>query len=227
MSHSEKMLNFLLSRVDKMAMKVVAEFQKKTGFELPRTAEEYIRHVMLKLKAHDIATYEHCCRVGQTSLELSQELDLSLMDQALSLYSGFLHDVGKLKVPSFIINKPSKLSSQEYDIMKMHTLFGVEIIKPLTTIPFFQKVSEAVLYHHERIDGNGYHQLSGEKIPLIAKIILIVDTVDAMSEDRAYRKGLPVNVIVDELLRCRGTQFDSQIVDVYLNSKQIQKKKAA
>ncbi len=208
-------------------MKLIWDFQRETGFELPWYAHEKIRSLMSELQAHDQGTYAHCCRVGEMSLLLSRELNLSLMEQALSLYSGFLHDVGKIKVPAAIINKPTRLSPDEFDIMKKHTVFGVELIESLTILPFFKQVSQAVLYHHERVDGKGYHELSPEQIPLISKLILVVDTVDAMGEDRAYRKGLPMSTIADELLRCSGTQFESQIVNTFLNSQFAKKKLAA
>ena len=208
-------------------MKLVWDFQKETGFELPWFAHEKIRSLMGELESHDRGTYAHCCRVGAMSLDLAQALDLNLMDQALSLYGGFLHDVGKLKVPETIINKPSRLTPDEFDIMKQHTVFGVELLEPLTQLPFFQKVSQAIHYHHKRVDGKGYHNLPVEKIPLISKLILVVDTVDAMGEDRAYRKGLPMTTIVEELLRCTGTQFDSHIVNIFLNSQILKTKKTA
>lgn len=208
-------------------MKSVIAFQKHTGFELPTVAQDLIQRLMMQLKFHDIGTYEHCGRVSDMCYELSQELNLSILDQAVSLYAGLLHDVGKIKVPSSIINKPTKLTSEEYDIMKKHAQFGADMLAPLQKIQFFQMVNEAVLNHHERVDGNGYHKVPGDKIPYISKIILVVDTVDAMSEDRAYRKGLSMDVVIDELVRCSGTQFDPHIVNVYLDSIERKKKQAA
>ncbi len=208
-------------------MKSIAAFQKLTGFELPRHAENEVQRLMLELKEHDIGTYEHCGRVSEMCLTLAQDLQLDLIDQAIAVYSGLLHDVGKIKVPGFIINKPSKLTNDEFDIMKKHTVFGVELIESLQNLPFFRKVSEAIMYHHERVDGNGYHKIAPSEIPYISKVILVADTVDAMGEDRAYRKGLSIEVIVDELIRCSGTQFDPHIVNVFLDSLSRKKKIAA
>ncbi len=208
-------------------MKSVIAFQQQTGFKIPAQAQGLIESLMNQLKIHDIGTYEHCGRVSAMCLELAQSLNLQMLDQATSFYAGLLHDVGKINVPGSIINKPSKLTTDEYEIMKKHAEFGFEMLQPLQQLEFFQKVNEAVLNHHERIDGNGYHKVPSDKIPYISKIILVVDTVDAMSEDRAYRKGLPMNVIIDELVKCSGTQFDPHIVNVYLDSLERKKKQAA
>lgn len=208
-------------------MKSVIAFQQQTGFKIPASAQDLIQNLMNQLKVHDTGTYEHCGRVSEMCLDLAQSLNLEMPDQAASLYAGLLHDVGKIKVPVSVINKPSKLTAEEYEIMKKHAEFGFEMLEPLRQIEFFKTVNEAVLYHHERIDGNGYHKMAGDKIPYISKIILVVDTVDAMSEDRAYRKGLPMNVIIDELVKCSGSQFDPHIVNVYLDSIERKKKQAA
>lgn len=194
--------------------------------EIPVLAEKFIDQLMNQLKNHDLGTYEHCGRVSAMCLDLAKNLQLSLLEQAQCAYAGLLHDVGKIKVPVNVINKPSKLTSEEFEIMKNHTTYGMEMIAPLTENLFFKKVSDAILYHHERVDGKGYHGISSDQIPYFSKIILVADTVDAMGQDRAYRKGLPMNVIIDELIRCSGTQFDAHIVNVFLESTS-QKQKAA
>lgn len=198
-------------------MKHVLEFQK-FGVELPRFAEAYVRSLLQNLLAHDPATQAHCVRVSEMALSVAQSMDLNIMEQAVCMYSGLLHDVGKMKIPTAIINKPGKLTDEEYQIVKRHTEYGVELIGSLTVLPFFKKVSEAILYHHERIDGKGYFGLQEKDIPMASKIILVVDTVDAMTEDRAYRKGLSLDVACEELIRCSGTQFDPAIVESFLNA---------
>lgn len=199
---------------------------KGSPVEIPVRAEKFIDQLMDQLKRHDPGTYEHCGRVSAMCLDLAQNLQLSLLEQAQCTYAGLLHDVGKIKVPTEVINKPSKLTSEEFEIMKSHTTYGMEMIAPLTENLFFKKISDAILYHHERVDGKGYHGITNDKIPYISKIILVADTVDAMGQDRAYRKGLPMSVIIDELIRCSGTQFDAHIVNVFLESL-TQKQKAA
>lgn len=199
-------------------MKQLADVNKLTGFELSSEALFYIHHLMVSLKIHDVGTFEHCERVGQMSYELARNLGLPLGEQSLAFYSGYLHDVGKIKISPEIINKPSKLDNVEFASMKNHAQYGAELIEPLAKNQFFKSVQQAVLYHHERVDGKGYYGIASENIPYTSKIILVVDTVDAMGADRAYRKGLPMDVIVNELITCSGTQFDADIVNVYLNS---------
>ncbi|MBY0314444.1 MAG: HD domain-containing protein [Bdellovibrionales bacterium] len=191
-------------------MRPVMEFQQ--------AIEQFLEDVFTRLKKHDVETYEHCHRVGEMTFKLAQALSLSKEDQSIAYYAGALHDIGKLLIPEEIINKPGKLTNEEYDVVKKHAQYGVDLLEPLQHLPFFKKVREAVLYHHERIDGKGYYNLTEQQIPVASKLILICDTVDAMTQDRAYRKGLPLSVACDELIRCSGTQFDAHMVDVFLEA---------
>lgn len=197
-------------------MKHVVEFQSSV-VEIPKFAEDFIQRTMLALKRHDVGTYEHCLRVSRNAWEVSKQMNHNILDQALCMFGGLLHDVGKIRVPEHIINKPGKLTREEYEIMKQHTEFGVDLVEPLTILPLFRKISEAILYHHERVDGKGYFGIHEDHIPMASKVILVVDTVDAMTEDRAYRKGCTMERAIDELIQCSGTQFDRGIVDVYID----------
>jgi HD-GYP domain-containing protein (c-di-GMP phosphodiesterase class II) len=103
--------------------------------------------------------------------------------------------------------------------MRNHSEYSEQIIQPLATHSFFSQVQPAVRGHHERLDGKGYpDSLSGEEIPLVSRVILIVDTLDAMSENRAYRQGLPIDKVYEELKKYSGTQFDASLVNVFLQS---------
>jgi putative two-component system response regulator len=129
-------------------------------------------------------------------------------------YIGLLHDVGKIGIPNDIINKPSKLSDEEYSIMKQHTIIGMDILKGITTI---HNLTAGAAEHHEYWDGKGYcNGIVGDNISLEGRIIAIADAYDAMSSDRSYRKGLPKETILKEFLRCKGSQFDPQIVDLVI-----------
>ena len=120
--------------------------------------------------------------------------------------SGLLHDIGKIAVPEVILGKTDKLTEDEFKIMKNHTLRGVEILKPLAE---FQECMKGVKYHHERYDGKGYPDgLKGEEIPMIAAIIAVADTFDAMTSDRPYRKGLDKTVAIGEIKKNAGVQFN-------------------
>jgi energy-coupling factor transport system substrate-specific component len=125
-----------------------------------------------------------------------------------------LHDIGKIGIPDKVLNKPDKLTNEEYTTMKSHVTKGAEILKDFTLI---ENVWEGALYHHERYDGKGYvHGLKGEEIPRNARIIGIADAFDAMTANRVYRKKQSFDYVLSELKNGRGTQFDPQFVDILL-----------
>jgi len=128
--------------------------------------------------------------------------------------AGLLHDVGKIGVPEEILLKAGKLTEEEFKKMKQHTLRGVEILKH---IPEFEECLDGVKYHHERYDGTGYPDgLKGEEIPMIAAILAVADTMDAMTSDRPYRKGLSKEVAISEIKRNAGIQFNPVVVRALL-----------
>lgn len=139
----------------------------------------------------------------QMSENGSAEFDEKFME---SLYiASLLHDIGKIGVPEGILNKPGKLTAEEFEVVKEHTIDGVEILKPLSEL---KESLDGVKHHHERYDGQGYpDRLKGEAIPMIAAIISVADTFDAMTTDRPYRKGLSKETAIAEIRRNIGTQF--------------------
>ena len=197
---------------------------KKTSLSLvwgdiPDWAYSSVSSIIEALKKVDPGTAAHCLRVGEYSRLLAKCAGLSEYQQKVAEFSGILHDVGKMGVGVEITHKPGKLNSSEYEIMKAHPVYSEEIIKPLGIHEFFRQVIPAVRGHHERVDGNGYpDKLCGEEIPLLSRIILVVDTLDAMGQDRSYRKGLPIEVIYKELEKFSGTQFDKALVNVFLQA---------
>ena len=125
-----------------------------------------------------------------------------------------LHDIGKIGIPDAILNKPSRLTDEEFEIMKTHTVMGANILKDVTLV---KNVAEGAKYHHERYDGKGYPAgLAGEEIPLVARIICVCDAFDAMSSTRIYRAQLEDDKIIEQLESNKGKQFDPEIVDVFL-----------
>lgn len=187
--------------------------------DIPEWAYSSTESILASLKAVDPMTFFHCLRVGEYSLRLAKAAGLGAYQQKVAQFAGLLHDVGKMGIDAAIVHKPDKLTNEEYEKMKSHSLLSEEIVKPLATHEFFAHVLPAVRGHHERIDGQGYpDKLSGEEIPLVSRIILVVDTLDAMAQDRPYRKGLPVDVIYKELKKFAGTQFDLQFVRIFLDS---------
>lgn len=186
---------------------------------IPTWAYDAAQALMQSLKIVDPLTYAHCCRVGEMSRKLARDAGLNEYQQKLAEFAGLFHDIGKIGVPQEIIAKPGKLTDQEYELMKCHPVLSEEIVKPLAQHAFFSEILPSIRGHHERIDGRGYpDKKNGDEIPLIARIILVVDTCDAMSETRAYRKGLPMEVVYEELKRCSGTQFDPQLVKIFLQA---------
>lgn len=146
-------------------------------------------------------------------------MGLNEFEQKIAEFSGLLHDIGKIGIEKEVLLKPSKLDPRELDIMRNHSVISEQIIQPFAHHPFFKQILPAVRGHHERLDGEGYpDKLAGEAIPLISRIILIVDTYDAMAENRVYRKGLPADIIYSEIKRCTGTQFDPQIAKTFLEN---------
>jgi putative nucleotidyltransferase with HDIG domain len=185
--------------------------------DIPDWSYDSVRALLEALKAVEPSTYHHCLRVGEYSRKLAVAMGLNEFEQKVAEFSGLLHDIGKIGIDRSVLLKPGKLNPHELDIMRNHSIISEEIIKPLAHHPFFKQIQPAVRGHHERIDGEGYpDKLMGEEIPLLSRVILVVDTYDAMSEDRIYRKGLPDEVIYSELKRCAGSQFDPQLTKMFL-----------
>lgn len=187
---------------------------------IPDWAYEVSRSLMASLSVVDPVTHQHCLRVGEMARKLARDAGLNEYEQKVSEFAGLFHDIGKIGISQDIIAKPGKLEPKELDIMRNHPILSEEIIRPLAkTCEFFEQMIPAVRGHHERVDGEGYpDKLLGDRVPLLARVILVVDTYDAMSQTRAYRKGLPDEVIYAELKRCAGTQFDAQLVRIFLQA---------
>ncbi len=200
-------------------------FEKKTtspllsSGDIPEWIYPAVESIMVSLKVVDTYTFYHCIRVGEYSRQLAKNLGLTDYQQKIAQFSGLLHDVGKMGIDRAILHKPSKLDVSEFQRMKDHPELSEVIVKPLAVHEFFQQVLPAVRGHHERIDGCGYPDgLSADEIPIIARLILIVDTLDAMGSDRPYRKGMETEIIYKELKKYAGSQFDEQLVKVFIES---------
>ncbi|MEK6773429.1 MAG: HD domain-containing phosphohydrolase [Bdellovibrionota bacterium] len=188
--------------------------------DVPSWALSAANALMQSLNAVDPLTYHHCCRVGEMSRKLARDSGLNEYEQKVAEIAGLFHDVGKIGISQEIIAKPGKLDPKELDIMRNHPVISEQVIKPLADAhQFFKDTIMPVRGHHERVDGEGYpDRLMGERIPLLSRIILVVDTYDAMSQTRSYRKGLPDDIIYAELKRCTGTQFDPQLIRIFLQA---------
>ena len=179
-----------------------------------RMGNETIFSIANAVEARDKSTGRHSFRVSEYAVLIARELGFSEEEQTQIRRTGLLHDIGKIGVPDSVLNKPARLTDEEYEIMKTHTLIGGEILKDFTLIPH---VDEGAKFHHERYDGTGYPSgLKGEEIPLNARIIGIADAFDAMTANRVYRKALDMDYVIAELKRCSGTQFDPGLVEIML-----------
>ena len=162
------------------------------------------------IDAKDKYTNGHSLRVAKYSQELARRMNMSKEEQERIYYIAMLHDIGKIGIPDSILNKPGKLTDEERQIIQKHPAIGADILKNYTAI---EGIADGARYHHERIDGKGYCEgLSGDDIPLIARIIGVADTYDAMSSKRCYRDSLSSDVIIEELKRVAGSQLDQDIV---------------
>jgi putative two-component system response regulator len=169
------------------------------------------------IEAKDQLTFGHCSRMVHLCSQVGKFLGLSETELEMLEYASLMHDIGKVTISDAILNKPGSLTSVEYENMKGHAVMGEKIlgrIKPL------QALAKLIGAHHEKYDGTGYpNGLKGEEIPLVARIISLVDTFDAMYADRAYRKGLPINVVLEELEKMSGTQLDPKLVEILIENK--------
>lgn len=185
--------------------------------KIPVWATDVAASILDAVKKKDPFTFYHCCRVGRAARLMGIEMGMPEYDLALLEFSGLLHDVGKIGVPDSILLKPARLTPEEVEIMKNHAEMSVSIIRPLTRDEFFRYLVPGIRFHHERFDGGGYPMaLKGEKIPLFARIISVVDTVDAMLNTRPYRQALTMEHVKQELVEHSGTQFDPKLVQLYL-----------
>lgn len=173
-----------------------------------------IRALANAIEARDACTAGHTDRVSKLAMLVARRLGWG--EQALDdlVVGCMLHDIGKIGVPDSILNKADKLTPEELETMTSHPMVGLRIIRG---IDLLQPAVPYISAHHERYDGNGYPRgLAGEEIPLEGRLLAVVDTFDAILSDRPYRKGAPLKVAVDELLANRGTQFDPELVDIFM-----------
>lgn len=181
---------------------------------LDRLNANTIKALAYTIDAKDRYTSGHSQRVANYSLELAKRMGKDEAEQQIIYNAGLLHDVGKIRVPEEVINKPGKLDDNEFNMIKMHPVSGFHILKDIYED---RRIASGAKYHHERYDGNGYPSgLAGDNIPEIARIIGVADAYDAMASNRSYRKALPQEVVRSEIEKGKGKQFDPEIADIML-----------
>lgn len=182
--------------------------------KLDKMNTNIIRALAYSIDAKDRYTSGHSQRVAEYSLNIAKRMGKSEEEQKIIYYAGLLHDVGKIRVPEEVINKPGKLTEEEFDQIRAHPVSGYYILKDIYED---ERIADGVRYHHERYDGKGYpNGMEGENIPEIARIIGVADAYDAMASNRSYRDALPQEEVRREIEEGRGGQFDEKIADIML-----------
>lgn len=186
------------------------------------THSEMLKSLIRALEECDSDTEHHVRRTQLSGAELGKRIGLTDVQQSRLSLLCLLHDIGKIGIPLEILNKPGKLSDEEWAILQTHTRKGYEIANSNSEL---KGIADEVLHHHERWDGKGYPDgLSGEGIPLLSRVIAVVDAYDAMTNTRAYRQAMPVSTAKAELKRCAASQFDPFIVAEFLELLKEQEK---
>lgn len=186
----------------------------KASAERAKFSFKMLETLAKAIDAKDKYTNGHSIRVAVYATKLAEAIGWDADKIEMLECEALLHDIGKISVPDSVLNKPGRLNDVEFNIIKSHSLVGSEILRNMIVVPNSYLVAK---YHHERYDGKGYPTgVAGDKIPLAARIVCIADSYDAMSSDRIYRKALSKDVIREELVKGRGTQFDPELLDVFL-----------
>lgn len=206
-----------LDRLQKNLQEEV-EKQTRTAEARRKKVERLSMQIMTTLAdtidAKDKYTNGHSVRVAEYAKEIAKRAGKTPQEQEDVYYVGLLHDIGKIGIPNAIINKTTKLTDEEYELIKSHTTIGAEILSNMNEIP---GLPIGAHWHHELYNGKGYPDgLKGEKIPEMARIIGVADAYDAMASKRSYRDVLPQQVIREELVKGRGSQFDPQFADIMI-----------
>jgi len=202
----EKMVHDMDAYIDH-----ILEQEQKTA----HLTKDFMMALAKAVDAKDHYTSGHSIRVAQYSREIAKRMGKSQVEQEEIYTMGLLHDIGKIGVPESIINKNGKLTDEEFKAIKEHPVMGYDILKNVKELP---TLAVGARWHHERYDGRGYPDgLSGEGIPLEARIIGVADAYDAMTSNRAYSSVRPQEQVRAEIVRCKGSQFDPAIADVMVS----------
>ena len=163
---------------------------------------------------YDICTAMHSWKVEQLAVEIARKFNFSSQGIQDMATAGLLHDIGKIKIPKAILNKPDKLTEAEFAVIKEHPGYGFHILDAITPL---KNIAETILYHHEKFDGTGYPAgKKNKEIPLTSQILSIADVYDAITSNRVYRKAMTTQDAVQFIIDHKNTHFDPELVDVFL-----------
>jgi diguanylate cyclase (GGDEF)-like protein/putative nucleotidyltransferase with HDIG domain len=189
--------------------------QEKHSSELTSIYDSILEMLAMAIDAKDDVTHDHIQRVKLFARRMGEMVGLSNLEIEALKAGALLHDIGKIGVPAYILNKPGKLTEHEFEQMKMHTIIGADM---LSNVDFRYPVVPIVRHHHERWDGRGYPDgLKGEEIPITARILTLVDNYDALRSDRPYKTGMTREEALDYIEQNAGTFFDPQLVKMFLS----------
>jgi HD-GYP domain-containing protein (c-di-GMP phosphodiesterase class II) len=181
--------------------------------ELEDSYFQMVKAFAFLVEARDPHTRSHLSRAHDYAVALAQRVDRELADDRIFRYGFLLHDIGKVGIPDHILGKPGPLSNEEWEVMQTHPIIGAQILAPIT---YLRRAIPIVECHHERWDGQGYPRgLRAEEVPLAARIFSVVDTFDAMTSDRPYRRAMSVEEAVEQIRRSAGTQLDPVIAEAF------------
>jgi len=186
---------------------------------LPQSILDTVTSLAYAIDAKDQYTQGHSQKVSAYAALLAESLSLSEAEVDEIRLAAILHDVGKVGIPEQVLNKNGPLNPEEWDVMKTHVDFAARLLEPL---PQLARIRLMVLHHHEFFDGSGYpNALSGEDIPIGARIITIADSYDTITSDRSYKKGRTAEEALAELERCAGTQFDPRLIEAFVRAMRL------
>jgi len=190
---------------------VLLFISSNTGeYETANNFNEILNEQLESIQVKDHYTFEHCRRVKRLVIEIGNFLNLKDSDLKTLTLAAFCHDVGKINISDEILNKPDKLTSDEYSTMKKHVIYSYDIVNDSID----KDVAELLIMHHERLDGSGYpNGLKGEQIPILGRILAVADSFDAMTTDRVYKKGKDIETSLTELYEL-SHQYDIEIVKI-------------
>ena len=208
-------LSLLTSLADQVA---IALDNSRLYQELEETFLQTADSLADTIEKRDPYTGGHTQRVTSYSLAIGKYLQLKPLERKRLKIASALHDIGKIGIEDHILKKPERLSPEEFDVIKRHSNMGAKIIEHIWQL---REIVPGVKYHHEHVDGMGYPDgLRGEEIPVLAKIVAVADTYDAMTTDRPYCKAMDRGAAIEELKKCSGTQLDQGVVEAFLQAYQ-------
>ncbi|CAN5499156.1 response regulator [soil metagenome] len=203
-----------LLRAQNYALTLECEVRDRTS-DLIEAQEETLQRLAIAAEYRDDETGQHTRRVGHTSASIAEAMKLSANFVESIRQAAPLHDVGKIGISDTILLKPGKLTTEEFEVMKTHTVIGAKILSGGSSPPI-KLAEEIALYHHERWNGRGYSGLVGDQIPLSGRIVSVADVFDALTHRRPYKEPWPVSLAVAEIESNSGSQFDPAVVAAFM-----------